>query len=110
MCIIRDVAVGAFMHARSSVLKLLKHKHCNTRNRRFHGLHAQSKTRKRAVAYDTSKQSNHISLHHDTVRGPSMPCMTVHVLVARKGKKNTIGRHQSGALLHMQHAKRYNTL
>jgi hypothetical protein len=23
----------------------------------------------------TSKQSNHISLHHDTVRGPSMPCM-----------------------------------
>jgi hypothetical protein len=71
---------------------------------------AQSKTRKRAVACDTSKQSNHISLHHDTVRGPSMPCMTMHVLVARKGQKSTIGRHQSGALLHMQHAKRYNTL
>jgi hypothetical protein len=49
--------------------------------------YAQSKTRKRAVAYDTSKQSNHISLHHDTVRGPSMPCMTVHVLVERKGQK-----------------------
>ncbi len=29
MCIMRDGAVGAFMHARSS---LLKHKNCNTRN------------------------------------------------------------------------------
>ncbi len=52
--------------------------------------YAQSKTRKRAVAYDTSKQSNHVSLHHDTVRGLSMPCMTVHVLVERKGQKSTM--------------------
>jgi hypothetical protein len=56
------------MHARSS---LLKHKHCNTRNSAL----SRTMPRARQGNAPTSKQSNHISLHHDTVRGPSMPCM-----------------------------------
>ncbi len=107
MCIIRDVAVGAFMHARSS---LLKHKHCNTRNS------ALSRTMPRVRQGNAPLRMIHrnsrityrcIMTLCEVLQCPAWQCMC---WWREKAKKSTIGRHQSRALLHMQHAKRYNTL
>ena len=100
----RDGAVGAFMHARSSLLK-----HNIATPTRFHGLcPEQDKEMRRCVWYIETVEP-HIAASWHCARSFN----ALHDSACAGGEKRPkkhYARDQSGTLLHMQHAKGYNTL